>query len=65
MKLAKGMPVTEAEIRENTVCHNLTSSTELYGRSPIKLNSSRSSSAALAKVFLIWLINAVAVFLVV
>lgn len=64
-KIARGLPVSDAEVRANAVCHNMTWSYDLYGKSPIKLNSSRETMSALTKEVVYWLINVAVILLVV
>lgn len=65
LKVQKHIRVSEEEIRENSICHDLTSSNQLYGRSPVKHHTDLSEEGGIRAIKILSLISTLVVFLVV
>ena len=64
LKVIEGIPVKESEMIKNSMCHNLTSSYQLYGKSPVRLNRTIIELSSILAVKICLLISLVVVILV-
>jgi hypothetical protein len=65
MKIMRNIRVSEQEVKEHAVCHNLSSSYHLYGKSPVKHTVTSSEKGHITALEFLLLISTLVVFLVV
>lgn len=65
LKVISGLNVNEEEVAANAMCYNFTSSYQLYGRSPLRLNRTVTEQSSLFAIKICLLISLVVVVLVI